>query len=788
MTFCTMRKVYHILGLFLIFSLAASGQVDTTILKLDELSWEDISSKKKKLKKNKVRTGSRLEQDRRDVISNVFVITSEDIRNHDYNTLVDVLSSLPGIRFSQPGSAEAGETFMMRGLYGNAYTKILINDIPIKPYVINNMPISAQLPIKQAERIEIIFGPQAALYGVDAAAGVINIILPDTENPETVDVQMGLGAEGYRSVNVKAGSQIRIGKQKVGIYAFGGFTGIDDLNVIPKDDPRLFNPQSYDLGTSVIPHTQRANYVGTEDAALVRKMPAESSYIGYRLGINNFTLGGITMTRKDHSSFGLNPKYTSYANPANFMGEKISNLFIDFQKSVGKFSFISRLDFLNYNLDPQANTDRISTDYLEAADQVLGLDGITESDVEILSGLHADLIDGESYSYSWSDEVSFEQIINYRFNSRYSLLTGVRFQFGKGNALLDGFFRNSSDEFGEDAIAAIEEQYGSFFKSQYDNYTTFSQLLVDYDRLKLGFNLHYGSNILSEFSINIDNYNVLLAALYVLNEKLRLRGSFGTALRSPSIFFSSNSFRFSAEDQSLKFTENPLQSETSKSVELGLTYEEDEKYYFNTVIFYSRNDNYINYTLNLELDDNDFAVGTSLFENNPRSRIILAGLQFYGSAKYSDVSWKPEFGMALNAGVGKESITVPATLNSPQNIVEFGSLRSYPTFMAQFDVKLTPHKQSLLIAEGTFNTRALNRGLDNVIRLSNGEEPTFTDAFFRLNVIGRYKFSDKFDVALKISNLLDANYGGIDVTDGLGNLLYNPQRRRYYFFSVNYNY
>ena len=755
---------------------------------MDELSWEDISAKKKKLKKNKVRTGSRLEQDRRDVISNVFVITAEDIRNHDYNTLVDALASLPGVRFSQPGSAEAGETFMMRGLYGNSYTKILINDIPVKPYVINNMPIAAQLPINQAERIEIIYGPQAALYGVDAAAGVINIILPDTENPETVDVQLGLGSDGYRTVNVKAGSQIRIGKQKVAIYAFGGFTGIDDLKVIPKNDAQLFNPQSYDLGTSVIPHTQRSNYVGTKDAALVRKMPAESSYIGYRLGINNFTLGGITMTRKDHSSFGLNPKYTSYANPANFMGEEISNLFIDFQKSIGKFSFTSRLDFLNYNLDPQANADRISTDYLEAADKVLAFDGITEEDIAVLSGLHASLIDGESYSYSWSDEVSFEQIVNYRINSKYSLLTGVRFQFGKGNALLDGFFRNSSDEFGEDAISAIEEEYGSFFKSQYDNYTTFSQLLADYNRLKLGFNLHYGSNILSEFSINIDNYNILLAGLYVLNDKWRLRSSFGTALRSPSIFFSSNSFRFSAEDQSLKFTENPLQSETSKSVELGLTYEVDEKYYLNAVAYFSRNDNYINYTLDLVLDKNQFLVGTSLYENNPRSRVLLGGLQVYAKAKYSDVSWKPEIAMSLSAGFGKESITVPAGPTTPQSIVEFGSLRSYPAFIGHFDLKLTPYRQSVIIAEGTFNTRALNRGLDNVLRLSNGEEPSYTDAFFRLNVIGRYKFSDKFDVAIKISNLLDASYGGIDVSDGLGNLLYNPQRRRYYFFSINYNY
>ncbi|MEZ4948332.1 MAG: hypothetical protein R2784_02910 [Saprospiraceae bacterium] len=50
---------------------------------------------------------------------------------------------------SQPGSAE-GKTFMMRGLIGNQYSKILINDVPIRPTALLGMPIGAQLLIKQA--------------------------------------------------------------------------------------------------------------------------------------------------------------------------------------------------------------------------------------------------------------------------------------------------------------------------------------------------------------------------------------------------------------------------------------------------------------------------------------------------------------------------------------------------------------------------------------------------------------------------------------------------------------
>ena len=61
----------------------------------------------------------------------------------------------------------------MRGLLGNSKTRILINGTPIRPFSQDGMDIGAQLPIRQADRIEIVLGPGASLYGSDAVAGVI---------------------------------------------------------------------------------------------------------------------------------------------------------------------------------------------------------------------------------------------------------------------------------------------------------------------------------------------------------------------------------------------------------------------------------------------------------------------------------------------------------------------------------------------------------------------------------------------------------------------------------------
>lgn len=137
----------------------------------------------------------------------IYVITREEILYNGYTTLVDVLKQLPGVRISQPGSGELGEIFSMRGYNGNIYTKIMVNGLPVKPSVTIGMPIEAQLPIRQAERIEIIFGPSSAVYGADAAAGVINIITKKAERGVFSQADISLGYNGYSYVNFNAGGK-----------------------------------------------------------------------------------------------------------------------------------------------------------------------------------------------------------------------------------------------------------------------------------------------------------------------------------------------------------------------------------------------------------------------------------------------------------------------------------------------------------------------------------------------------------------------------------------------------
>ena len=171
------------------------------------------------------------------------VFTAEDILRNGFVTLTDVLKAAPGIQVSQIGNAIEGETFMVRGLSGNQYMKVLINDIPIKPTMALGMPIGAQLPIRQAERIEILYGPAGAIYGDETCAGVINIILKESERPVYTQADLGFGRFGYNSLDLMFGGKIGKDKKIFRFSLYGSSTVRDRTNVFY--DENLYNTKQY---------------------------------------------------------------------------------------------------------------------------------------------------------------------------------------------------------------------------------------------------------------------------------------------------------------------------------------------------------------------------------------------------------------------------------------------------------------------------------------------------------------------------------------------------------------
>lgn len=169
-------------------------------------------------------TGSLIPQTQIETFTPVTVISAEDIQARGFLNLADVLQetsfSTGGVQGAQTSASftQGAETVSLFGL-PPGYVKYLIDGRPMANYpalyngsdTFNNI---SGIPIDLVERIEILPGGQSSLYGSDAIAGVINIILKKRMDGVTASIRGGGYSEG-------GGNTFRAS-------IAGGFTAFDD--------------------------------------------------------------------------------------------------------------------------------------------------------------------------------------------------------------------------------------------------------------------------------------------------------------------------------------------------------------------------------------------------------------------------------------------------------------------------------------------------------------------------------------------------------------------------------
>src|SRR5688572_14722730 len=151
-------------------------------------------------------TGSLIPRTQVETFSPVTTVTAEDIQLRGFSSVADVLQQSS----FQTGGLQGGQTSAAftqgaeaAGMFGldPGYTKYLINGRPMADYpalyngsdAFNNI---SGIPIDLVERIEILPGGQSSLYGSDAIAGVINIILKKRVEAPVISIRGGTYTEG----------------------------------------------------------------------------------------------------------------------------------------------------------------------------------------------------------------------------------------------------------------------------------------------------------------------------------------------------------------------------------------------------------------------------------------------------------------------------------------------------------------------------------------------------------------------------------------------------------------
>ncbi len=123
----------------------------------------------------------------------VITITREEIEQRGYLELTDLMDDLPGMEIARAH----GDTYFRpywrgyRSTIGAPYL-LMVDGLVFNHLWLNEAEIMAAFPMSNIERVEISYGPASAVYGPNAAMGVINVITRTNRKEPGVEAQARL--------------------------------------------------------------------------------------------------------------------------------------------------------------------------------------------------------------------------------------------------------------------------------------------------------------------------------------------------------------------------------------------------------------------------------------------------------------------------------------------------------------------------------------------------------------------------------------------------------------------
>lgn len=112
-----------------------------------------------------------------DVGNAITVITSSELEARQITRVEDALKYAPGVVFGSTGQQGSSSAVFVRGVNSNQ-TQLMVDGVRINDANINSQPFLGGARAHHLQSIEILRGPQSALYGGEAMGGVINILTP----------------------------------------------------------------------------------------------------------------------------------------------------------------------------------------------------------------------------------------------------------------------------------------------------------------------------------------------------------------------------------------------------------------------------------------------------------------------------------------------------------------------------------------------------------------------------------------------------------------------------------
>lgn len=447
-------KIQITLILFLsILSTSANAQKDTVKLKEVEVTSNRISLPFSKTSRT------------------ITILTNDEIAKSAATNVADMLQNVAGVDIRRRGIEGMQSDLYIRG--GNFdQTLLLIDGVKMDDAQTGHHTMNGILSMENIERIEIIKGPAARIYGQNAFTGAINIVTKDvTKN--TAAINLNYGSYQNKKAEVSLARKYQEGDilatasyQESEGYRFN--TDFKNSHIFLKS-----NFKNYSLITSFAERKFGANGFYASPAYKDQYEETQTSLVALS---SNYAEGNVTIKpriywRRNEDMYLLireNPSYYRNLHISNKVGGETN---IIFNSSLGKTGVgldISRLFFVSNNLGNRQRT--AITGFIEHRFELLNekLDITPGVAISSYSDFDSKAFPGLDIGYRISEKVKLHGNIGYTY--RVPTFTDLYYvgPTTKGNADLQAESA-LAEELGIKFTAANFQMDVAFFNRKSDN-------------------------------------------------------------------------------------------------------------------------------------------------------------------------------------------------------------------------------------------------------------------------------------------------------------------------------
>ena len=321
---------------------------------------------------------------------NVTVITSTDISNSQVTTLAEAIEQLGGVRVQSLfgiSGADSKVDLSGFGATGGQNTLVLLNGHRLNDVDLSVVNLAA-IPLRSIERIEVVRGSSAVLYGDNAGGGVINIVTQSGFSGSTASVNARVASFGTKEL----GAQARYAGSNDAIYF--------SANRLQSDGYRDYNTTSDTSAVTEYSHQTDAGSMGirlnashgdaqlpgalkeaaykSDRTAAGFKMDTDERQLGMDVFFNSTSLAGEFSghskhqtsssaygdTQADLKTWSLTPRWRDELDGHAFVtGLDVYRSTLDATGTIGDATDATRTSFAIYGSDHFKLTSVIALDF-----------------------------------------------------------------------------------------------------------------------------------------------------------------------------------------------------------------------------------------------------------------------------------------------------------------------------------------------------------------------------------------------------------------------------------------